>query len=85
MQVFSLCFYVENAEFAPDLAFLARFLRFLACYGMYLCEWQVAEMSPTGKLRAAWASLQQLDVRYKYKGAYIDEPVFWSQSENANE
>lgn len=53
--------------------------------GMYLCEWQVAEMSPTGKLRAAWASLQQLDVRYKYKGAYIDEPVFWSQSENANE
>ena len=53
--------------------------------GMYLCEWQVAEMSPTGKLRAAWASLQQLDVRYKYKGAYIDEPDFWSQSENANE
>ena len=52
--------------------------------GMYLCEWVIPEMSDDGKLHAAWASLQQLDVRYKYPGAYIEEPDFWSLQENVS-
>jgi hypothetical protein len=33
-------------------------------------------MMPGGKLQTAWAYQYQLDVRYK--GAYIEEPDFWS-------
>ena len=50
--------------------------------GLYLCEWILPDASPTGKLRAAWASISQLDVRYRYEGAYIEEPDFWSLGGN---
>ena len=52
--------------------------------GMYLCEWIVPEMSMDGKLHAVWAFLHQLDVRYGYEGAYIEEPDFWSLNENVS-
>ena len=41
--------------------------------GLYLCEW--IDDRPGGKLRTAWATLSQLDVRVG--GAYIEKPVFW--------
>ena len=44
--------------------------------GKYLCEWEDKRMEPGGKLRTAWATEQQLDVRYK--DAYIEEPDFWT-------
>ena len=52
--------------------------------GLYLCEWQVPEMSDDGKLHAIWAYIHQLDVRYRYEGAYIEEPDFWSLNENVS-
>ncbi len=44
--------------------------------GLFLCEWNDDRMMPGGKLQTAWAYQYQLDVRYK--GAYIEEPDFWS-------
>ena len=41
--------------------------------GMLLCEWKIS--GTTGSLETAWATEQQLDVRYK--GAYIEKPDFW--------
>jgi hypothetical protein len=41
--------------------------------GMFLCEWKIS--GTTGSLETAWATEQQLDVRYK--GAYIEKPDFW--------
>jgi hypothetical protein len=52
--------------------------------GFYLCEWVIPEMADDGKLHTAWATIQQLDVRYKYPGAYIEEPDFWSLQENVS-
>ena len=50
--------------------------------GKYLCEWEDKRMEPNGKLRTAWATEIQLDVRYK--SAYIEEPDFWSLTENVS-
>ena len=44
--------------------------------GMFLCEWEDERYRPNGTLRTAWASDYQLDVRLR--GAYIEEPDFWS-------
>lgn len=52
--------------------------------GLYLCEWIVPEMSADGKLHAVWAFLHQLDVRYGYEGAYVEEPDFWKLNENVS-
>ena len=52
--------------------------------GMYLCEWLLPEMSDDGRLHAVWAFIHQLDVRYGYEGAYIEEPDFWSLNENVS-
>jgi hypothetical protein len=41
---------------------------------MYLCEWKT---SSTGMIQTAWAFEYQLDVRYK--GAYIEQPDFWTE------
>ena len=49
--------------------------------GMYLCVWKDERMAG-GKLLTAWAYENQLDVRYK--GAYIEEPDFWSLEENVS-
>ena len=43
--------------------------------GMFLCEWKIS--GTTGSLETAWATEQQLDVRYK--GAYIEKPDFWKE------
>lgn len=51
--------------------------------GMFLCEWVVPDIAPDHLLHTAWATLSQLDVRYKY-GAYIEEPEFWSLEENVS-
>ncbi|MBO4822723.1 MAG: DUF4249 domain-containing protein [Prevotella sp.] len=48
--------------------------------GKYLCEWQDKRMEPGGKLKTAWATVYQLDVRYK--GAYIQKPDFWPSEED---
>ncbi len=48
--------------------------------GMFLCEWIDERMNPNGTLRTAWAFPHLLDVRSK--GAYIDEPDFWTQTNN---
>ena len=47
---------------------------------MLLCEWIDALKSPDGIFRTAWAYKYQLDVRVK--GAYVEEPYFWSLDEN---
>lgn len=44
--------------------------------GMFLCEWEDERYKPNGTLRTAWARDDQLDVRLK--GAYTEEPEFWS-------
>jgi hypothetical protein len=49
--------------------------------GYYLCEWDDNRIS-YGTLKTAWATEKQLDVRYK--GAYIEEPEFWSLEENVS-
>ena len=51
-------------------------------YTMYLCEWINETDAAGGKLRTAWAYEYQLDVRYK--GAYLEEPDFWSLKENGS-
>ena len=48
--------------------------------GKFLCEWQDKRMEPGGKLKTAWATEYQLDVRYK--GAYIQKPDFWPSEED---
>ena len=48
--------------------------------GMYLCEWRTS--TSTGMLETAWAFDYQLDVRFK--GAYIEEPDFWSLTEDVS-
>lgn len=48
--------------------------------GLYLSEWLDNRWEPGGRLRTAWASRSQLDVRYK--GAYIEEPAFWKDGES---
>ena len=50
---------------------------------MYLCEWIDERYKPQGKLRTAWAHDYQLDVRLK--GAYAEEPDFWSLRNGAGE
>ena len=50
--------------------------------GWFLCVWEDSRMSPGGTLRTGWASVYQLDVRYK--GAYIERPDFWSLEENVS-
>lgn len=47
--------------------------------GLFLCVWQDERMMGL-KLKTAWASKDLLDVRLK--GAYIEEPDFWSLEEN---
>ena len=52
------------------------------CYRMvvkenlFLCEWKDERYKPAGTLQTAWAYEHQLDVRLR--GAYAEEPVFWS-------
>lgn len=46
---------------------------------MFLCEWEDERYKPDGKLRTAWADKSQLDVRVR--GAYAEEPDFWSMDE----
>ena len=48
--------------------------------GLFLCEWFTSGVD--GSLQTAWAYQSQLDVRYK--GAYIEEPDFWSLTENVS-
>jgi hypothetical protein len=42
--------------------------------GMFLCEWEDNRISMR-TLKTAWATKNQLDVRYK--GAYIERPEYW--------
>lgn len=49
--------------------------------GLFLCEW-IDERLVGHTLRTAWAHIHQLDVRYR--GAYIEEPEFWSLTENVS-
>ena len=49
--------------------------------GMYLCEWK-DERAMEGVLETAWAYDYQLDVRLR--GAYIEEPDFWSLAEDVS-
>ena len=51
--------------------------------GKYLCVWEDKRMIPGGRLRTAWAPEPFLDVRYK--GAYIERPVFWPEEEEEEE
>jgi hypothetical protein len=48
----------------------------IARQGMYLCEWEDNRMNGGGPLNTAWATRYQLDVRQR--GAYTEEPDFWS-------
>ena len=52
----------------------------LADNGMFLCDWIDPIKSSDGRLHTAWAFEYQLDVRCR--GAYVEEPYFWSQDEN---
>ena len=47
--------------------------------GMFLCVWEDKRMEPGGRLRTAWATENQLDVRAK--GAYIEKPDYWPSEE----
>ena len=47
--------------------------------GMFLCEWEDNRISMR-TLKTAWATKNQLDVRYK--GAYIERPEYWPKKEN---
>ena len=49
--------------------------------GMYLCFWEDHRMNG-GLLKTAWASGIQLDVRLR--GAYTEEPDFWSLDEDVS-
>ena len=46
---------------------------------MFLCEWKDERYRPDGTLQTAWAYDYQLDVRLR--GAYAEEPDFWSMDE----
>lgn len=50
--------------------------------GFFLCEWEDAEKSADHLLHTAWATRNQLDVRYQ--GAYIEVPDFWWLKENVS-
>ena len=49
--------------------------------GYYLCEWEDPLVSSDGLLHTAWATIEKLDVRYKYKGVYIEKPDFWNDED----
>ena len=49
--------------------------------GLFLCEWEDNRISG-GVLKTAWATENQLDVRYK--GTYIEKPDFWPEDEDEN-
>ena len=55
-------------------------LRLVEKEGMFLCEWKDERYRPGGTLQTAWAYDYQLDVRLR--GAYAEEPDFWSLEEN---
>jgi hypothetical protein len=48
--------------------------------GMFLCEWDDNRMNGGGPLNTAWATKYQLDVRER--GAYTEEPDYWSLNED---
>jgi hypothetical protein len=52
--------------------------------GYFLCEWDDTQRSSTGApiIRSAWAYKNQLDVRLR--GAYTEEPEYWSLNENVS-
>ena len=53
----------------------------MARQGMYLCEWDDNNRTNGGgPLNTAWATKLQLDVRQR--GAYTEEPDFWSLNED---
>ena len=55
----------------------------LASQGRILCVWEDEREMIDGTLRTGWAKyLNQVDVRAK--GAYIEEPDFWSLEENVS-
>jgi hypothetical protein len=55
----------------------------VALQGMYLCVWEDNRLDYAGgMLITGWATLYQLDVRLR--GAYIEEPDFWSLNENVS-
>ena len=54
----------------------------MALQGMFLCEWEDNRMMGGGPLNTAWATEYQLDIRLK--GAYTEEPDFWSLDENVS-
>ena len=55
----------------------------VALQGMYLCVWEDNRLDYAGgMLITGWATLYQLDVRLR--GAYIEEPDFWSLKENVS-
>lgn len=47
--------------------------------GMYLCQWDPPDWYEDHKVHSAWAYIHQLDIRYKYKGAYIEAPDYWDE------
>ena len=88
-------FFLNGSEFSihhPTVTDTRRWLEnpnaedclYMVNQGFYLCEWILPEMSDDNKLHTAWATIQQLDVRYRYPGAYIEEPDFWSLKENVS-
>ena len=50
--------------------------------GMFLCEWDDNRMNGGGPLNTAWATKYQLDVRER--GAYTEEPDYWSLDEDVS-
>ena len=54
----------------------------LIARGYRLCEWNEPDVMEGGPLQTAWAFEFQLDVRKR--GAYIEEPEFWSWTENVS-
>ena len=54
----------------------------MARQGMYLCEWDDNRMNGGGPLNTAWATKYQLDVRER--GAYTEEPDYWSLDEDVS-
>ena len=47
--------------------------------GYGLCEW---DQTPDGKVNSIWALMYQIDIRRR--GAYVEEPYFWSWTENVS-
>ena len=50
--------------------------------GYQLCVWEDSRENPKGYLTTAWATMKQLDVRYR--DAYIEEPDFWKLKANVS-